>query len=79
MGGREEFEAWLFINHISMMLYYKLYVLLQKAKLLNNFSPMDILLYGKQVRKDKRGKQWYTSEIPTKLKKLLCKIDIPVP
>ena len=79
MRGEKEMEAWFFINHISMMLYYLLYEKLQNTKLLKKYSPMDILKYGKQIRKIKIKNNWYTSEITTKIKTFFKKCNLTVP
>lgn len=78
MRGREELETWLFINHISLMLYYSLYERLQKADLLKKYAPMDVLRYGKQIRKIKIKATRYTSEVSSKMRNILIKIDIPI-
>ena len=78
MRSRERIEAWLFMNHISLMLYYLLYSKLQSGGCLKNFSPSDVMRYGKQVRKVKYNNNWYTTEVSSKLKGLLNKLGLPI-
>jgi transposase len=72
------FEAWSFINHISIMLYYKLFTLLKSKGKLNNLSPADVLLRLTRIFKIKIKDQWHTSEINSKTAKLLANLQISV-
>ena len=78
MRGGKEMEAWFFINHISMMLYYRLFSLLRKNDLTLKYSPKDIIKYTKQIRKMKFGKSWITSEISTKIAQLIKKFNLTI-
>lgn len=79
MRGEKELEAWFLVNHISMMLYYRLFEKLKISEMLKKYSPMDIIKYGKQIRKIKIKNNWYTSEITSKIKTFFKKCNLTVP
>ena len=69
------FEAWAFINHISLMLSYRLYNRLQKAKLLKKYSLRDVLFHLSFVHKIFINDQWILSEIPKKSRDVAAALD----
>ncbi len=78
MHSDESFIAWMFINHIGLMLYYRLYNLLTKKELLNNYSPKDLLLSLSLINKVRIKKSWHLSEITSKTDKLIKKLGLTV-
>jgi len=78
MHSDSAFEAWSFINHISIMLYYKLFSLIKEKNKTNNLSPKDLLLRLSKVAKIKINNKWYLSEINAKSVKLFHELDITV-
>jgi len=75
MQNEQALEAWAFINHISMMLLYKIYALLKKHKLLAKFSALDVIEHFKYIFKLRINNQWVTSEISSKTTKLLTSME----
>ena len=71
MRGSFEMEAWMFINHIATMYYYSIFNSLKTYKLLNKYSPKDILLHLNQIKQLKINNQWVRSEITSKNEKLI--------
>lgn len=75
-----QIEGWMLINFISMLFYYDLYGLLLRNKLLNKYSPMDVILHLSRIQALFRIDGWVLSEIPKTarvlLKKMGGKIDI---
>ena len=78
MQNEQSLETWAFINHIALMLHYKLYNLLREKKLLAKFSVADFLSHLKYIFKIKAGSQWLTSEISTKTAELLKALDVHI-
>jgi hypothetical protein len=76
MQDRNVLEGWLAANFIAMIAYYKLFTRLKNAKLLNNFSPKDIIEIAKSIYKMKIAGNWYLSEITVKTHDLFKKIEI---
>jgi transposase len=76
--SNEAMEAWLFINHLALIFYYRLYKRLIKHKMLKKYSPKDILMHLNTIKKVKINDKWITAEIPTKSKSILEKIEIPI-
>lgn len=72
----KQLEGWLFINFISLQLYYKLYALLLKNKMLNNYSPADIITHLKRINTLKINNKWQLAEIPKKTRETLKKLNI---
>ena len=78
MQNEQALEAWAFINHISMMMVYKIYTMLKQQELLSRYSAEDILIYLKYINKLKIDGEWVTSEINAKTKILLKKLNIHI-
>jgi transposase len=78
MRSNEMMEAWLFINHLALIFYYRLYKRLIQHNLLKKYSPKDILLHLDTIKKVRINGIWTTAEISTKSKNILDKIKIPI-
>jgi transposase len=72
------FEAWALINHLSIMLYYKIFTILKDKQKLNNVSPKDLLLKLTRISKVKINNKWLTAEINSKSLKLFSSLNIHV-
>lgn len=78
MQNEYSFESWTFLNHISLMLSYKLYDLLRSAGLLSKFSVDDFIYHLKYIHKVKVNSSWLTSEISAKTLKLLTSLKVHI-
>jgi len=78
MQNEQALETWMFINHITLHWYYKIYQLLADYNLTKKYAPMDFLLFLKEIRKVKVNSKWYTAEITNKTTKLLEKLNIDI-
>lgn len=78
MQDEQALEAWTFINYIALHWYYRIYQLLVKNELTNKYSPMDFLLFLKEIRKVKINDKWYLAETITKTKDLLERLKIHI-
>ena len=73
----KQMEGWLFINFIALQLYYKLYAVLLKKKMLNNYSPVDVLTHLKRISVLKIKDEWQIAEIPKKTRETIKKLGLP--
>lgn len=78
MHNKYSFESWTFLNHISLMLSYKLYDLLRFTGLLSIFSVDDFIYHLKYIHKVKVKSCWLTSEISAKTLKLLTSLKMHI-
>ncbi len=78
MQNEQALETWMFINHITLHWYYRIYQLLAKYELTGKYSPMDFILFLKEIRKVKINGVWHLAEITNKTKKILEKLNIPI-
>ncbi len=78
MQNEQALEAWMFINYIALHWYYKIYQLLVRYELNKKFSPMDFVLFLKEVRKVQINGIWYNTEITAKTKDLLTLIKVHI-
>jgi len=76
MQNRYVMEGWLFANFIAMMAYYKLYVRLQQAKRLSNYSPKDIIEQSKAICQMKIRGQWHLAEMTEKTRRLFADVGV---
>jgi len=78
MQNEQALEAWMFVNFIALHWYYKIYHLLVENNLNKNFSPMDLILFLKEIKKVKINEQWHNAEITSKTSELLNKIGVNI-
>ena len=78
MQNEQALESWMFINHIALHWYFKIYQLIVKNNLIKKYSPMDFILFLKEIRKVKINGKWRTAEIINKTQKLLQSLNIPI-
>ena len=78
MQNVQSFEAWAFINHIALMLNYKIYNLLRANNLLAKFSIADFISHLKYIFKVKADSQWITTEISAKTSSLLASLQLHI-
>jgi hypothetical protein len=69
-------EGWMFVNFISLLLYYKVYGLLVSKDALSKCSPKDVILHFSRVFNVKIGDNWVVSEVPKKTRLLIEKLGI---
>jgi transposase len=78
MQNEKSLEAWSFINHVTLMLNYKIYNLLRRKELLSKFSVADFISHLKYIFKVKINNSWYLSETTKKTKDLLKLLDLHI-
>jgi transposase len=71
MQNEKSLEAWAFINHITLLLCYKIYNLIREKKLISQYSVSDFLSSLKYVSKIKIGNRWTISEITKSTKVMM--------
>ena len=76
MRTDHHFQGWCFINFLSLYLYYSIYGLLLSNKLLNNFSPKDVILHFSKVHKIKLKDKEIITEIPKTVRILIEKMKL---
>lgn len=79
MRDEAHLQGWMFVNFVSLLLYYKIYELLVNKDLLTNCSPKDVILHLSRIYKLKIEGKWILSEIPKKSRKIIEKLDLTVP
>lgn len=78
MQNEEALEGWMFITFIALQCYYAMYQKLTSKKLLNKFSPKDLLSRCAEIKKVKINGTWVLSEITSKTVTLLEKLELPI-
>lgn len=78
MQDEDALEGWMFINFIAMHWYYKLILKLKEKKLNSKFSPKDIVMFLKDVKKIKINDKWMNVEITKKNLELFNKLDLHI-
>ncbi|MDD3688351.1 MAG: hypothetical protein PHE56_16525, partial [Bacteroidales bacterium] len=58
--------------------YYRIYHLLVANNLNKKYSPMDLILFLKEIRKVKINDQWHNADITAKTQELLSKIGVHI-
>jgi transposase len=78
MSDQYSLEAWAFINHVSLLLLYRVYDLLRTNELLNRFSVADFLTHLKYIFKVKINDVWHLSEVTQKTRDLLDTLNLHI-
>ncbi len=78
MRDEAHLQGWMFVNFVSLLLYYKIYELLINNDLLTNCSPKDVILHLSRIYKLKIEDKWILSEIPKKSRKIIEKLELTV-
>jgi transposase len=76
MQGQIQLEAWFFINHIALQLYYRIFNLLKQNELLSKYSPQDLLLHLSQIKTIKLNGVWKLAEVNSRVRKIINKIKL---
>lgn len=76
MQNNAKLYGWMFVNFIALQMYYTLYGLLLKKKLLNNYSPQDILLYFSKIYQINLREKKIVSEVPKTTRLLMEKMNV---
>ncbi|MEI8301617.1 MAG: transposase, partial [Chlamydiota bacterium] len=78
MQSDEAFEAWVFLNHIAIMLYYKIFNVIKDKNKLGKLSPKDLLMRLTRVTKIRIGAEWVTAEVPRSSQIIFKELGITV-
>jgi transposase len=78
MQSDNAMEAWMFLNHLSMIMYYNLYNKLKRHNMLSRISPADVLMRLSKINKIRINNSWLTSEINSKTLNLIKTLDIHI-
>lgn len=73
MQNSESLNGWTFINHLALLVYYRIYKTLRNKKMTSKVSVEDILIELSHINKIRINDKWIIQEIPTKTEKLLAK------
>lgn len=71
-------NAWMFINHLSVMLYYKLLNLIKSKDMISQISPRDVLIMLQRINKVRINQEWYLGEINSRSASILAKLGLTV-
>jgi len=63
MQNDEALEGWMFINHLALLIYHKIYALLKGKKLISKYSIRDFIEYRADVKKVKINDEWMIEPI----------------
>ena len=80
MQDEDALESWAFINHIALMLCYRLFRVIKDHGLTSKYSVEDLIEYLKSITKIKiNGGEWITAEVSSKTTKIITACDIHIP
>ena len=78
MQNEKSLETWAFINHLTLLLNYKIYNLLRINRLLSKYAVADFISHLKYIFKVKADSQWLTTEISAQTSKLLDALGLHI-
>jgi transposase len=78
MHNDKSLESWAFINHIALLLCYKIYNLLKRKELISRYSIADFLAHLKYIHKVKIDDVWKISEVNKKTAKIIADLGLHI-
>jgi transposase len=78
MQNEEALQGWMFINHIALQWYYKMYVLLKESKEIKKHSINDLVIHLKEIRKVKINNNWVLEPIVSATEKFILKLGLHI-
>lgn len=78
MQSDDALNAWVFINHIAIMLYYSIFNLIKEKKLSSNLSPNDLISRLTRINQIKIDGDWHLAEINFRTSQILGKLEKPI-
>ncbi len=73
-----QIEGWMFVNFISLLIYYQIYNSLLKNEMLKKYSVKDIIMHLSRIYKAKIGDKWQIAEIPKQSKIVMDKLNLKI-
>jgi transposase len=71
-------NGWCFINHLSLLMYYKILNIIKDKEESTSITPKDLLLGLCRVNKINLNGEWRLSEINSRFKKNISKLEIHI-
>ena len=78
MQSEQALETWMFINMVAMHWYYELRQRMVDSKLIEKYSPRDMIKIMGRLRSVYVNGKWHTTELTSKEQRLLTAIGIDV-
>lgn len=78
MQDEQTLQGWMFVNHITMQWYQKLFIDLKEKKLLKSISVNDVIQHLTDIKKIKINNQWYLNEFTSYTQKLIAKFGVKI-
>lgn len=75
MQNDQSLEGWMFINYLSLLVYWRILKLLVSKEMLSKVSVKDLLIHLSYLKKIRINGEWHQAEITDKTKKLFSKLD----
>ncbi len=74
MRDQHSFEAWLFINHLALQMFYAVIGALVEKELTDKYSFEDVMAFLKHVRANRINGEWMLTKIARHTTKLCQKL-----
>lgn len=78
MQNDQSLEGWMFINYLSLLVYWRVLKLLVSKELLSKVSVKDLFIHLLHIKKIRINGDWYHAEITDKSKKLFAKLGYAI-
>jgi Transposase DDE domain len=78
MQNEEVLHGWMFANHIALIIYYRLYQLLQRHDLLSKYSVLSLITQLSLVKKVRINGTWHLAETTKKSTDLFERLGTPI-
>ena len=76
MQSSDAFETWCFINHLALVVSYRVLSVIKQAGLTNRYSLKDAMTFLSRIEKIKIGDSWFTTEYTEQAKTFCSKLGL---
>lgn len=78
MQDEDALQGWMFINHLALQLYHRMYLMIKEKEIINKYSVSDMITHMKEIRKVKIGDEWRLEAITSSTEKMMTKLGLPI-
>jgi transposase len=78
MQNEETLQGWLFVNHLALLVVYRMYHLLVQKKIIDKYSINDLITHLKEIRAVKINDKWRLAETVKTTSTLMAKLNLNI-
>lgn len=78
MQDEDALQGWMFINHIALQWFHRMYQIIKEKELINKYSISDMITHLKEIRKVKINEAWILESVTSSTEKMMHKLGVHI-